>query len=293
MFTFKAEQWVPKFILDDTNGYAVAKAIEAAMQALNGVVAQGLACIYDYDTMPEWRLDELAWETNCLYDYNAGIEAKRIWIKNAIPYYRLFGTPQAVYKFLSGYFDEVELEENWNYGADPFHFRVTVEGTWTPEHEAWALRAIAAAKNVRSVLDALRIGCKCSIGITAEGEVLARFRYPLTGPQNWAGRWPQTNTIAVIDESGNTTIEAEATPWPYPYPLAGTRPEINTLGVIDDSGKTAMDAAGTPEPFPYPMVGTTPEINTLGSLDNTAIPSAEADDTYATILYKSCGQDEI
>ena len=332
MFTFKAERWVPKFILDDTNGYAVAKAIEAAMQALNGVVAQGLACIYDFDTMPEWRLDELAWETNCLYDYNAGVEAKRIWIKNAIPYYRLFGTPQAVYKFLSGYFDGVELEENWNYGADPFHFRVTVDGTWTPENEAWARRAIAAAKNVRSVLDALRIGCKCSIGITAEGAVLGRFSYPLTGAENWAGRWPQTNTLGILDESGKAAVEATATPRAFPYPLTGTTPEINTLGVIDETGKAGMEATATPRAFPYPLAGTAPEINTLGVVDaahagvsadaeghrfpyqmtsentqagtipqeNTLgvvgendIEAAQADDTYAMILYKLCGQDEI
>ena len=293
MFSFDITQWVPKFILNDKNGYAIAKAIEAALNHMNATVQQGVDLISNFDTMPEWRLDELAWETNCLYDYGANIEAKRQWIKNAIPLYRLFGTPQAVYQYIGSYFDDIDLEESWIYDGDPFHFRVTVEGEWTPENEAWARRAIGTAKNVRSVLDSLRIGCKCFIGMTAEGEVRARFSYPLTGAGNWAGRWPQTNTLAVIDESAREAVEATGKPWAFPYPLTGTRPEINTMGVIDESARAGVDATGTPRPFPYPMTGTAPEINTMGMIDNSAIPSADADDTYAVIPYKLCGQDEI
>ncbi len=298
MFTFNAEKWVPKFILGDKNGYAIAKAIEAGLQKMNDVVEQGLKCISDYDTMPEWRLDEMAWETNCLYDYNASVETKREWIKNAIPLYRLFGTPQAVYKYLSGYFDGIELEENWNYDGDPYHFRVTVEGVWTPENEAWARRAIGASKNVRSVLDSLRIGCRCNIGITAEGAVLGRFAYPLTGAENWAGRWPQTNTLGVIDESARAGMEAAGTPWLFPYPMTGTTPEINTLGVLDNA-EAGMSSEATAYPFGYPMTsegvqaGTIPQENTLGVAGENDIQAAQAEDTYARILYKMCGADEI
>lgn len=293
MFEFDIAQLFPRFVLNDTNGYALARAIEAALKYFLEKCQEGLDCVLDVDKMPEWRLDEMAWELNCLYDFNAGIEAKRIWIKNAIPYYRLFGTPQAVYQFLSGYFDEVELEENWNYGADPFHFRVTVEGTWTPENESWARRAIEAAKNVRSVLDALRIGCKCSIGMTAEGEVRARFRYPLTGAENWAGRWPQTNIEAVIDKSMNAAVEADAEGWRHDYPLTGTVPGINTEGVIDRTMNAAIDAIAEGWRHDYPLTGTAPEINTMGVLNQPIIPSAEADVISVTIPYIMCGQDEI
>ena len=136
---------------------------------------------------------------------------------------------------------------------------MTVEGEWTPENEAWARKAIAAAKNVRSVLDSLRIGAKCHIGIVAEGKVLARFTYPLTGAENWAGRWPQESTKGVLDESGRAGLAADAVGYPFPYEMTGTQPEISTAGV-------------------------------LGEID---IPAAHAEDTYARILYKLCGQDEI
>jgi phage tail P2-like protein len=298
MFTFDVTKWVPKFILRDKNGYAIAKAIEAAMQIMNDTIAEGVACIADYDTMPEWRLDELAWETNCLYDYNADVETKRQWIKNAIPLYRLYGTPQAVYKYIGSYFDNIDLEEAWEYNGDPYHFRVTVEGEWTPENEAWARRAINTAKNVRSVLDSLRIGCKCFVGITADGRVLGRFRYPMTGPEQWAGRWPQENTIGVIDDTGRAAAQADALPYPFPYPMTGTRPQENTLGAIMDAG-AGVDAQAEGYRYAYPMTsgdvnaGTIPQINTLGVLGENDIQAAQADDTYTRIPYKMCGQDEI
>lgn len=221
MFTFDVTRHVPRFILQDKNGYAVAKAIEAAVQIMNDTIQQGVDCVLNYDTMPEWRLDELAWETNCLYDYNADLETKRRWIKNAIPLYRLFGTPQAVYQYIGSYFGAVDLEENWQYGGDPYHFRVTVEGEWTPENEAWARKAIGTAKNVRSVLDSLRIGSKCKIGIIATGEVLARFGYPLTGTENWAGRWPQENTLGIVGENDIQAAQAEDTYARILYKMCG------------------------------------------------------------------------
>lgn len=190
MFAFDITKWVPKFILNDKNGYAVAKAIEAALQYMNDTISAGVDLISDYDKMPEWRLDELAWETNCLYDYKADIETKRKWIANAFPLYRLYGTPQAIIQYIGSYFENVELEENWLYGGDPFHFRVTVKGEWTPEKEAWANKAIENAKNVRSVMDGIRIGEKSFIGLHSETEALERFEYPLAGTENWAGRWP-------------------------------------------------------------------------------------------------------
>ncbi len=298
MFKYRCEQWTPQFILNDKNGYALAKAIEAAVQYMNDKVQQGFDCLTNFDKMPEWRLDELAWETNCLYDYSADVETKRRWIKNAIPLYRLYGTPQAVYQYIGSYFDDIDLEENWIYDGDPFHFRVTVDGEWTPENEAWARRAIATAKNVRSILDSLRIGQKCFIGIAAEGKVYGRFTYPLTGAENWAGRWPIEATLGRLDETGRAAVEAEASGHRFPYPLAGTRPEINTLGAVLDARAGAQGDA-TPYRFPYPVTGeeqragTIPQTSTLGELDNKGIEAAQPEDTYARIVYKMCGQDEI
>lgn len=299
MFTFDITKWVPRFLLNDKNGYALAKAIEAALQMMNDIIDQGVNCLTDYETMPEWRLDELAWELNCLYDYHADVETKRQWIISAIPYYRLYGTPEAIYKYIGSYFDAIDLEEFWVYNGDPFHFRVMVDGEWTPENEAWARKAIDKAKNVRSVLDALAIGSKSYLALTAEGEVLSKFAYPLTGAENWAGRWPQENYIGVLDESGEMAAEGDAPAYKFPYPITGTRPEINTLGVLDTGGRAGIAAQAPGYRFSYPMTseginaGTIPQENTLGVVSNQNIQSAQAEDIYMRVPYKLCGQDEI
>lgn len=153
MIEFDIKSLVPAFIMQDKEGYAMAKAIEAALKYFLEHIQQGLDCIQNPEKMPEWRLDELAWEYNIPYDYTADIEIKREWVRNAHTLSHLYGTPEGIVQYMGGYFDEAALEEAWQYGGDPFHFRVLFGGSWTPEKVAWATRAINMVKNVRSVLD--------------------------------------------------------------------------------------------------------------------------------------------
>ena len=303
MFHYDAERFVPQYLLNDKNGLALAKAMEAAMNMMNDIVLKGLRTALDYDYMPEWRLDELAWEMNCLYDYGADIEAKRRWIKNSFSMYRLYGTPESFYQYISSYFDDMDLEEWWQYNASPYHFRVTVEGIWNPVNEAWARKAIRTAKNARSVLDGLRIGTKIYLALTGEGAVLARFHYPMTGPENWTGRWPQENMIGIIDRSGRAAVSSEEREYRHPYIMTGTVPNTATeavldyaqagfsgeakgknfeypftgedrkagtepreiwQGVVDKSGFAGLAAIDREQVFPYPQAGTRPEESTIG-----------------------------
>lgn len=331
MIDFRIERLVPLFLFNDKNGYAVAKAIEAALNAMNAVVQQGVDCVMDYDTMPEWRLDELAWESNCLYDYSAPVETKREWIKNAIPLYQIYGTLESIRHFLSGYFDGVDVEEAPIYNGEPYHFRVTVDGEWTDAKEAWARRAIAQAKNVRSVLDELRLGTRCNVAIMAEGAVLARFPYPFTSTGLYTGTIPDVNTRGVIDTAPKLGAGGKAKGYAIPYPLSGTKPDIATYGMIDETPKAATKGESAAHPFGYPMTsdaikaGTKPNVNTIGkvveakagasgqaeahripyTLTGTVpdaatrgyveieINGAQAADVIGRIIYKMCGVDQI
>ena len=153
MFTIQIERWIPAFLRGDKNAYACAKAIEAALQYMNDPLAAGLALISDVESMPEWRLDELAWEYNLPYDYSADVEVKRRWVEDAYSLYRLWGTRAVIQQYLDGYFDSTTVQENWEYGGSPYHFRVNMEGAWTPESAAWAVNAIEKIKNLRSTVD--------------------------------------------------------------------------------------------------------------------------------------------
>ena len=93
-------------------------------------------------------------------------------------------------------------------------------------------------------------------------------------------------------------IGAEAEGHRFPYPMTGTRPEINTLGAVGEA-KAGMRSDAAAYPFGYPMTsegvqaGTIPQENTLGIVGENDIQAAQAEDTYARILYKMCGADEI
>lgn len=289
---FDIERLVPRFILRDHNGYALAKAIEAAFQYVAEAAENGLDIILDVDKMPEWRLDELAGELGCLYDYTADVETKRKWIKNAVPLFQAYGTPYGVLQFIASYFDSADLEENWEYDGDPFHFRVTVEGQWTPDKEAWARKAIEISKNVRSVLDSLRIGCKCSIGLSATCSMRAKYPYPLTGPHMLTGTRPNDAHKVIIDRTGKSAIHADAAPHMFPYPFTGTKPDTNTLGIIEKT-RAGLHGEAEGQPFAYPFTGTIPQQNTLGIPGENDIQAAQAEDIIAQISYKLCGQDEF
>lgn len=157
MFTFDAKKWVPKFLLQDKNGYAMAKAIEAAMQAMNDAIQEGVDCITDYSKMPEWRLDELAWEMMIdWYDYNYDIDAKRRTIQSAQEVYKRLGTPYAVSTAIQAVLPNSFIREWQDYGGEPFYFKLWVdtgdEGI-EPEELQRILDRIQYYKNARSVLE--------------------------------------------------------------------------------------------------------------------------------------------
>lgn len=152
-FDIHIERWVPDFILHDKNGYALAKAIEAGLNAMNTAVQEGVTNLLNVDGMPEWALDEKAWEYNIIYDNSAPVAVKRSWVKNAFGAHALYGTVAGIIQYLKPYFDDAKVEEGWEYGASPYHFRVVLASERTTENDAWAHKAINQVKNVRSVLD--------------------------------------------------------------------------------------------------------------------------------------------
>lgn len=182
-FDMQIERWVPKFILRDKNGYAMAKAIEAGLNKMNAIVQEGVQNLLNVDCMPEWALDEKAWEYNIVYDYSAPVPTKRDWIKNAFAMYGLYGTPAGIVKYLEPYLDNVSVQEWWEYGAQPYHFRVTAANERTPENDAWAHKAIAQVKNARSVLDLIIYNSEESVATGRTGIAAAGAEIVLTSEE--------------------------------------------------------------------------------------------------------------
>ena len=291
MIAFDIAQLVPEFLRNDKNGYAIAKAIEAGLRHFLARAQEGLDCLQNIEKMPEWRLDELAWELGCLYDYQADIEAKRRWISEATPLFSAYGTPQAIYNYLNGFFEQVELEEYWQYHGDPFHFRVTVSGKWTDANEEWTRRAVAQAKNVRSVLDDIAIGSGTNIHVNGEGGLYGRFLYGLTSGERMTGTAPDINTAARLADAIIPIATHGTRGHIFPYPAAGTKPQENTVGGLAGA-VIASSAEAQGCAFPYPATGTKPEINTVGALAD-AQHSAATDGQAAAFSYTTCASDKL
>ena len=177
------------------------------------------AWISDHEAMPEWALDEKAWENAILYDYSAAIETKRQWVKEAVPTRRLYGTAYIIYRYLQSVFDIVEIEEWWQYGGNPYLFRVTVSGEWSAAREAWVRTVIGTAKNVRSELDTLGLGSIARIRIDAS-RAYWLVVYPMTGELE-AGTYPDTNMALELQKPA-IQFTAEGAGYETDVPMCGT-----------------------------------------------------------------------
>lgn len=252
--TFDISSLVPKYLMADRNGRALARAIERAFQYVAEKAEDGLDILMDIDKMPEWRLDEVATETGILYDYTAQIEQKRAWIRNATPMNQILGTKDAVRQYLEGYFGEVEIQECWEYAGEPYHFRVTVGGSWTPDTEAWARSAIDRARSLRSVLDGLNLGSTARIALTATGDIVQRYTYP-HADEIAAGEYPTENWLYIIAQA-NAAARTGTAHLPVAWDFAGEKPETNHLFIPDETPieAKAAEEASTSDIY-YPLCG--------------------------------------
>lgn len=148
-------QLVPNFLLGDKNGWAMAKAIEKAMQIFFDKIQEGIDAALNPDKMPEWRLDELAHDMDVdWYRYDDDLETKRAVIKNSISVYRRLGTKYAVTQAVMDVFGAGRIEEWFEYDGTPSYFRVyTTNATALLENRARFIGLLDAVKPLRAVLD--------------------------------------------------------------------------------------------------------------------------------------------
>ena len=87
----------------------------------------------------------------------AGLTKKRELVRKAIARHRYKGTPAAVEEVCSAAFDSAEVLEWYDYGGEPYHFRVRMVQESIPDEAVMAemVKAVNSAKNVRSWLDGL------------------------------------------------------------------------------------------------------------------------------------------
>ena len=156
------EIWLPKLadilprnILADKQMHAAAEALDLELKALSYDAWQVLH-IPRLDELDHDVLDTLAWQFHCdFYEPSTmSLEVKRNLIRESILWHRIKGTPQSVEDFL-GYFGiKATVKENWEYGGEPYFFRLTVSDVaYLGDDGETFMRLVYAAKNERSWLD--------------------------------------------------------------------------------------------------------------------------------------------
>lgn len=121
------------------------------------------------DNMTDEQLDELAWELNVeWYKSTADIQTKRAIIKSSDKVHAKLGTKWAVEQIITDYFGSGAVREWWEYGGEPYHFKVfsTNPGLVNEHHEEF-LAMLEVVKRKSAWLDAVIISLTGEMNIFA------------------------------------------------------------------------------------------------------------------------------
>lgn len=117
-------QLLPQFMRNDTAVRGLAAGIDSIVPELAAKI-ETLSTWDCIDELSEGELDDLAWELNILwYDKGAPIDVKRNLVRDSDKVYKKLGTKWAVENVINTYFGDGYVEEWFQYGGEPGHFRV-------------------------------------------------------------------------------------------------------------------------------------------------------------------------
>lgn len=159
---------LPQFMRDDPAIKGMAAAINSIIPGLSRSVKR-LSTWDIIDELTETELDELAWELNILwYDKAAPIATKRQLVKDSDRVYRHLGTKWAVENVIRAYFGDGKIEEWFEYGGQPGHFRVVSSNpSLNAEKITEFMALLGSVKRHSSHLDVITINLAADIQLAA------------------------------------------------------------------------------------------------------------------------------
>ena len=145
---------LPESIARDEGVRKAAEAIQAEIDLVTAQI-EVLKMVPDLDSVNAAVLDHLAWQWGVkFYSDTLPVEQRRTLVKQAFTQAKARGTKAAVQAVISAVFSQGVLEEWYQYGGDPYHFRyVSNEIITEPGVLETMIRAIETEKNARSLLE--------------------------------------------------------------------------------------------------------------------------------------------
>lgn len=155
----KLEKLLPPILLKDSDIRAICFAVNEEFKLLANEIDRVLFIPMIDGITNEALLDELAYQFHVdFYDSSFAIEVKRRLVKDSYRNHRIKGTPGAVEDLIDTVFGSGQVEEWFDYGGDPYYFRVsTMNQEAVNERAEEFIRAVNTVKNARSYLESVII----------------------------------------------------------------------------------------------------------------------------------------
>ena len=169
--------------MEDKHIRKITEVIDAALKDIYPETAYP-TLISRIDELDSDTIDSLAWQWHVdFYDEDLSLEVRRELVKKSIDYHRHMGTNYAVDGVIKTCFQNAEIQENWEYGGNPYCFKVITIHAGIPDEDELGriVQAINSVKNTRSSLDGL--GFQRIIPLTRyRGCAVSAMRSYIIGP---------------------------------------------------------------------------------------------------------------
>jgi phage tail P2-like protein len=145
---------LPENLRNDPDIIAASLAVDREFLALAHWI-KNCRTIADIDNASSEVIDNLAGEINVdFYDQALPLEKRRELVKNGYLYKYRKGTAYAVKQIVSDAFDQTGVQEWFDYGGEPYHFKISTETNLPDENKiSEVVRAVNSVKNARSALE--------------------------------------------------------------------------------------------------------------------------------------------
>lgn len=145
---------LPQFMRDDRNTKAFVYAVQSKIVEVSLAIEN--ARFYSrIDSLTDEVLDELAWQFNVAeYRNDYDISIKRDLIRRCMELHYKRGTVEAVEEAVKKIFGEAEVDEWFNYGGSPYHFKIRTSNTNVTDAMIQEItRIVKETQSVRSYLE--------------------------------------------------------------------------------------------------------------------------------------------
>ncbi len=176
------------------------------------------------DSLPEALLDILAYDFKVdWWDPNYSVEEKRRMLKDSWRVHRMLGTKGAVEMAIAAIYPGTAVEEWFQYGGEPYHFKLTIDFTGEPDdpdRRERVMRRLDFYKNLRSHADRVEFR---STADTAEGKAVyvpSAASFSESPLPEWRQDYEFRDAVQAVPSASAISV-TELPEWQMDYSMAG------------------------------------------------------------------------